>query len=104
MTLVSRKAEWWDTATPYHNVRIEEKDDHDILVVGGEDHNSGMKFEDYHDAYSNLEKWAKARWTSAGDVLYKWTGQVIVKVYMSVYYKIDVALQGKRPKHLTLNP
>lgn len=75
------------TATPYHNVRIEEKEDHDILVVGGEEHNSGMKFEDYHDAYSNLEKWANTRRTSAGDVLYKWTGQVIVKVYKSVNHK-----------------
>lgn len=71
-----KKSLWWDTATPYHNVRIEEREDHDILVVGGEDHNAGMKFEDYHDAYSNLEKWAKKRWTSAGEILYKWTGQV----------------------------
>jgi hypothetical protein len=75
---VNRKSLWWDTATPYHNVRIEEREDHDILVVGGEDHNAGMKFEDYHDAYSNLEKWAKKRWTSAGEILYKWTGQASI--------------------------
>jgi glycine/D-amino acid oxidase-like deaminating enzyme/nitrite reductase/ring-hydroxylating ferredoxin subunit len=71
-----KKSQWWDTATPYHNVRIEEKEDYDILVVGGEDHNSGMKLEDYQDAHSNLEKWAKKRWTTAGEVLHKWTGQV----------------------------
>jgi glycine/D-amino acid oxidase-like deaminating enzyme/nitrite reductase/ring-hydroxylating ferredoxin subunit len=71
-----KKALWWDTESPYHNVRIEEREEHDILIVGGEDHNAGKKFEDYTDAYSSLEKWAKKRWTSAGDVLYKWTGQV----------------------------
>jgi hypothetical protein len=35
-----------------------------------------MKPKDYHDPYGDLEKWAKARWTMAGEVVYKWTGQV----------------------------
>ena len=37
-------AQWWDTAspqTPYHYIRIEQQDDHDILVVGGGDHLTG---------------------------------------------------------------
>lgn len=75
---VSRKSLWWDTATPYHNVRIEEKEDHDILVVAGENHDSGKKFEEYQDAYSKLEQWAKKRWTSAGEVVCNWTGQASV--------------------------
>ena len=36
--------QWWDTAspqTPYHYTRIEQQDDHDILVVGGGDHLTG---------------------------------------------------------------
>jgi hypothetical protein len=48
-------------------VRIEEKEDHDVLVVAGENHDSGKKFEDYEDAYNKLEQWAKQRWTSAGE-------------------------------------
>jgi hypothetical protein len=37
-----------------------------------------MKLEDYQDAYSKLEKWAKNRWTSAAEILYKWTGQASI--------------------------
>ncbi|HEX8832715.1 MAG TPA: FAD-dependent oxidoreductase, partial [Abditibacteriaceae bacterium] len=32
------KALYWDTLDPYHYVRIQNGDDHDILIVGGEDH------------------------------------------------------------------
>jgi glycine/D-amino acid oxidase-like deaminating enzyme/nitrite reductase/ring-hydroxylating ferredoxin subunit len=71
-----KKALWWDTATPCHTVRIEEKEDYDVLLVAGEYHNAGKKSEEYLDAYSILEKWAKDRWTSAGEVICKWTGQV----------------------------
>ena len=35
--------EWWSTASPYHYVRTEEQDDHDILVVGGGDHLTGAR-------------------------------------------------------------
>lgn len=75
---VCRRASWWDTAEIYHCVRIEEKEGYDVLIVGGEDTSTGMKPADYHDPYTNLEKWAKARWTAAadGEVVYKWTGQV----------------------------
>ena len=75
-TLLRRKAEWWDTDEPYHYVRTEQKDEFDVLIVGGEDYSTGMKPKDYHDPYGDLEKWAKARWTMAGEVVYKWTGQV----------------------------
>lgn len=92
---MNRKSQWWDTATPYHNVRIEEREDYDILVVGGEDHNSGMKLEDYQDAHSNLEKWAKKRWTSAGEVLYKWTGQASIS-----YLRVDINLNTKNGKEI----
>ena len=75
---MNRKSLWWDTATPYHNVRIEEKEDHDILVVAGENHDSAKKPEEYQDNYNKLEQWAKKRWTSAGEVLCKWTGQASI--------------------------
>jgi hypothetical protein len=51
-------------------MRIEQRQDFDVLVVGGEDTSTGMKPRDFHDPYGNLAKWAKARWTSAEEVLY----------------------------------
>jgi hypothetical protein len=70
-----KRADWWDTATPYHYVRLEEQGDNDILVVGGEDHPTGMKPHEYYDAWARLEAWARQRWPMAGEVAYKWTGQ-----------------------------
>ncbi|CAK9234434.1 unnamed protein product [Sphagnum troendelagicum] len=61
-------AQWWDTADTYHYMRIEQRQDFDVLVVGGEDTSTGMKPRDFHDPYGNLAKWAKARWTSAEEV------------------------------------
>ena len=37
------KADFWDTDSPYHYVRIMEFEDHDVLVVGGEDHPTGER-------------------------------------------------------------
>ena len=33
----------WDTEDPYHYVRIQPEDDHDIVLIGGEDHKSGQE-------------------------------------------------------------
>ncbi|XP_024538060.1 uncharacterized protein LOC112348921 [Selaginella moellendorffii] len=71
-----RTAEWWDTDSPYHYVRLEEKDGYDVLIVGGGDTSTGMKPSEYKDTYGELANWARARWTSAQEVLYTWTGQV----------------------------
>ena len=35
--------QWWDTSSPYHYIRIEQQEDHDILVVGGGDHLTGAQ-------------------------------------------------------------
>ena len=37
------KADFWDTDSPYHYVRIMEFEEHDVLVVGGEDHPTGER-------------------------------------------------------------
>lgn len=66
------QASWWDTASPYHYVRIEEREDYDVLVVGGGDHPTGKG---YYDAWKHLEEYAKERWP-VGKVLYRWSGQV----------------------------
>ncbi|GBG82654.1 hypothetical protein CBR_g35020 [Chara braunii] len=81
-----RRAQFWDTAQPYHYVRLQTKGDTDVLIVGGEDHSTGIKPKQMKDAWVDLEIWARKRWVVAGDVLYKWTGQVYEPAdYLGLY-------------------
>jgi glycine/D-amino acid oxidase-like deaminating enzyme/nitrite reductase/ring-hydroxylating ferredoxin subunit len=83
----------WDTADPYHYVRLMAvggeqwaarsaglgsgvTDGHDVLIVGGEDHKTAHK-DDAETRWRNLEAWARARWPQAGEVMYRWSGQVL---------------------------
>lgn len=34
---------WWDTSNPYLYLRVEKRDDHDYLILGGEDHKTGQQ-------------------------------------------------------------
>ena len=36
------KALYWDTPDPYHYVRLQVVGDHEVLIVGGEDHKTGQ--------------------------------------------------------------
>jgi glycine/D-amino acid oxidase-like deaminating enzyme/nitrite reductase/ring-hydroxylating ferredoxin subunit len=67
---------YWDTGHPYHYCRIVPGPDHDILLVGGEDHKPGQA-EDYSDRFGRLEDWARRRFPSATDVRVRWSGQVM---------------------------
>jgi glycine/D-amino acid oxidase-like deaminating enzyme/nitrite reductase/ring-hydroxylating ferredoxin subunit len=78
----------WDTATPYHYVRVAPNDvtpdgspnaDADILIVGGEDHKTGQA-QNTTDRFHTLETWARQRFPMAGNVLYRWSGQVLEPV------------------------
>ena len=65
----------WDTADPYHYVRIQEEDAHDVLIVGGEDHRTGQE----NDLEARVRKplgLDRERFPAAEEVLYKWSGQV----------------------------
>jgi len=70
----------WDTADPYHYVRIQRMHDHgdewDLLIVGGEDHRSGQA-EHTEERYEHLEHWARERFPLMEDVVYHWAGQVM---------------------------
>jgi glycine/D-amino acid oxidase-like deaminating enzyme/nitrite reductase/ring-hydroxylating ferredoxin subunit len=69
----------WDTGDPYHYVRIASFGDDDVLIVGGEDHKSGQA----HDAvqrHERLEAWTRARFAMAGEVLFRWSGQIMETV------------------------
>jgi glycine/D-amino acid oxidase-like deaminating enzyme/nitrite reductase/ring-hydroxylating ferredoxin subunit len=66
----------WDTPSPYHYVRIQESDDHDLLIVGGEDHKTGQA-NDAELRFANLERWTRSKFPQIGDVAYSWAGQVM---------------------------
>jgi len=66
----------YDTAEVYKYIRFtacDEKDDY--LVIGGEDHKVGQEG-DEKTKFQELEDWVRQRYTQAGAVDYKWSGQV----------------------------
>ena len=70
----------WDTADPYHYVRIQRIDrKSDLLIVGGEDHKTGQA-DDTGNRYRRLEKWMRERFPSARKVEFRWSGQVLEPV------------------------
>lgn len=69
---------------PYHYVRIQRIDNendsnnYDLLIVGGEDHQTGNYSSDdeIERRYSQLESWAIERFPIEG-IKYRWSGQVM---------------------------
>ncbi|HUQ50478.1 MAG TPA: FAD-dependent oxidoreductase [Terriglobales bacterium] len=73
------RALYWDTADPYHYVRLQSIDGDDaeeILIIGGEDHKTGQA-NDGDSRFDRLEHWARERWPQITSVDYRWSGQVI---------------------------
>jgi glycine/D-amino acid oxidase-like deaminating enzyme/nitrite reductase/ring-hydroxylating ferredoxin subunit len=71
------KALYWDMKDPYHYVRIYQPNEHQtLLIVGGEDHKTGQS-EDPDAAFARLEIWARANFPEAGNVVTRWSGQVL---------------------------
>ena len=80
---------YWDTGNqnskdhikPYHYVRIQQtgKEEHDLLIVGGEDHKTGSPNDknDFIAKFKNLETWMRNIFSVEGPVVYKWSGQVM---------------------------
>lgn len=68
---------YWDTADPYHYVRLERSKDgrNDVLLVGGEDHKTGQ-YEPGASPFNKLETWSRKRFPMMGEVHYRWSGQV----------------------------
>jgi glycine/D-amino acid oxidase-like deaminating enzyme len=93
------KALYWDTGNhksknsvpPYHYVRVQEMEDkdYDLLVVGGEDHETGNA-NDMDRRYSTLESWAKKRFPIE-ELEYRWSGQVLEP-------KDSLAFIGRNPR------
>lgn len=71
------KGLYWDTAEPFHYVRIaSENDVHDALLVGGEDHRTGQN-PDPRDCFKRLEEWTEKRFSVQHPPFYRWSGQIM---------------------------
>jgi glycine/D-amino acid oxidase-like deaminating enzyme/nitrite reductase/ring-hydroxylating ferredoxin subunit len=73
------KALFWDTPDPYHYVRLQDAGNHDVLIVGGEDHKTGQA-DDADQRFERLEAWTRERFRVAEDVEFRWSGQVMEPV------------------------
>ena len=67
---------YWDTADPYHYVRLQPDGRQDLLIAGGEDHRSGES-DDAKARFKRLERWTRARFPEVKKVSYRWSGQVL---------------------------
>jgi len=84
---------YWDMKDPYHYVRLLKGNADgntdgdtgvDLLIVGGEDHKTGQEHhpEKHFDA---LEQWMRQKFQLAGEVAYRWSGQVYEPVDSMAY-------------------
>lgn len=83
---------WWDTGdqdskwhtAPYHYVRTQSyNEQYDLLIAGGEDHKTGQADDEgipEEDRYDKLMLWTRNKFPMAGDVAYRWSGQVMEPV------------------------
>lgn len=68
---------YWDTADPYHYVRVHHANDRSLLLVGGEDHKTGQPENlDGPARFHRLETWARRWFDGLGAVTHRWSGQV----------------------------
>lgn len=70
----------WDmpaeAGDPYHYIRIERAGDHDVLIVGGEDHKTGQQH-DGSQRWGKLEQWTRNRFPMTEAIEFRWSGQVM---------------------------
>jgi glycine/D-amino acid oxidase-like deaminating enzyme/nitrite reductase/ring-hydroxylating ferredoxin subunit len=87
------RALYWDTAEPYHYVRLQKFPDgigeYDLLIIGGEDHKTGQA-DDGAERYERLEKWAGNIFPMIETIEFRWSGQVMEPVD-------SVAFIGRNP-------
>jgi len=67
---------YWDNLDPYHYVRVARDGRDEVLIVGGQDHKTGQA-DDQEERFDALLLWMLERFPMAGEVLYRWSGQII---------------------------
>ena len=83
----------WDTEDPYHYVRLAQVDNEPLLLVGGEDHRTGMA-DDGAKRIEEIEAWGRRHFPHVGQVRYQWSGQVIEPVDGLAFIGLDVGGEG----------
>jgi glycine/D-amino acid oxidase-like deaminating enzyme/nitrite reductase/ring-hydroxylating ferredoxin subunit len=79
------KGLFWDTADPYHYVRLQKLEGaaetlgEELLILGGEDHKTGQA-NDAQQRYARLESWARQCFPQIRSVAFRWSGQVMETV------------------------
>jgi glycine/D-amino acid oxidase-like deaminating enzyme/nitrite reductase/ring-hydroxylating ferredoxin subunit len=68
-------AAYWDTADPYHYIRVDRDTEGVRLIVGGEDHKTGQE-SDTRERFAALESWLR-RLVPSASITHRWSGQVI---------------------------
>lgn len=66
---------FWDTADPYHYLRIEPHRGFDVVIFGGEDHKTGQ-VSDTNACYNRLER-TITKLLPEIEITHRWSGQVI---------------------------
>src|SRR5262245_29265822 len=66
---------FWDTADPYHYMRIERRRDYDLVILGGEDHKTGQNSET-DVCFDRLERTLRSI-NGNIEITHRWSGQVI---------------------------
>jgi glycine/D-amino acid oxidase-like deaminating enzyme/nitrite reductase/ring-hydroxylating ferredoxin subunit len=68
---------YWDTADPFHYVRLAKTvDRRDLLLIGGEDHKTGQT-EEIEGCFARLLSWGRAHFGELGDPEFRWSGQIM---------------------------
>ena len=67
---------FWESSQAYHYVRLYEKPDSDVLIIGGEDHKCGQE-ENPQRRFRRLEKWAIEHYPQIKQFDLHWSGQVL---------------------------
>jgi glycine/D-amino acid oxidase-like deaminating enzyme/nitrite reductase/ring-hydroxylating ferredoxin subunit len=66
---------FWDNGDPYHYVRVDPRGDHDLLIIGGEDHKVGQMPEG-ESPFDKLEAWSRRQFPIIERFVNRWSGQV----------------------------
>ena len=73
------RALFWDTAEPYHYVRLAETADRgseQLLIAGGEDHPASEKANPDR-RFAAVERWTRERFPMLGALAYRWSGMIL---------------------------
>jgi len=70
-----QEGSYWDTADPYHYLRVQRGDGHDYAIHGGEDHKTGQEA-DTVAAYARLAEHLRS-FAPTAEIDARWSGQVI---------------------------